>query len=95
MQYIHIHGQPRPVLRVNLYFDGTQVSHSFAAFGGSYAPGYTYPFLTMEAIIEYKTDKMYKTPLMWQRSVCECFLMASIVNASCYLLMHMSLTIDD
>ena len=35
---IHIHGQPRPVPRLNLYFDGTQVTRSFAAFGSSYAP---------------------------------------------------------
>ena len=35
---IYIHGLPRPVPRLNLYFDGTQVTRSFAAFGGSYAP---------------------------------------------------------
>ena len=38
---IYIHVQPRPLPRVDLYFDGTQATHSFAAFGGSYAPGYS------------------------------------------------------
>ena len=36
--HIHIHREPRPVPRLNLYFDGTQVTRSFAAFGSSYAP---------------------------------------------------------
>jgi hypothetical protein len=36
---IDIHVLPHPLLRVDLYFDGTRVTRSFAAFGGSYAPG--------------------------------------------------------
>ena len=39
---IHIHGEPRPVPHLNLYFDGTQVTRSFAAFGSSYAPDIGY-----------------------------------------------------
>jgi hypothetical protein len=35
---IDIHVLPRPLPRVDLYFDGTRVTRSFAAFGSSYAP---------------------------------------------------------
>jgi hypothetical protein len=36
---IDIHILPRPLPRVDLYFDGTRITRSYAAFGGSYAPG--------------------------------------------------------
>ena len=36
---IDIHVLPRPLPRVDLDFDGTRVTRSFAAFGGSYVPG--------------------------------------------------------
>jgi hypothetical protein len=36
---IDMHVLPRPLPRMDLYFDGTRVTRSFAAFGGSYAPG--------------------------------------------------------
>jgi hypothetical protein len=35
---IDIHVLPRLLPRMDLYFDGTRVTRSFAAFGGSYAP---------------------------------------------------------
>ena len=35
---VHIHREPRPIPCLNLYFDGMQVTRSFAAFGSSYAP---------------------------------------------------------
>ena len=38
---IYIHIQPRQLSRVDLYFNGTQATRSFAAFCGSYAPGYS------------------------------------------------------
>ena len=35
--YVHVHVQPCPLPCVDLYFDDTQATCSFAAFGGSYA----------------------------------------------------------
>jgi hypothetical protein len=40
---------PRPVLCVDLYFDGTQVTRSFTVFGGSYAPGMIYTTIPSQA----------------------------------------------
>ncbi len=39
---IDIHVLPRPLPRVDLYFDSTRVTRSFATFGGSYAPAIIY-----------------------------------------------------
>ena len=51
---IHIHREPRPVPRLNLYFDGTQVTRSFAAFGSSYAPDHMHTDLEyMHTDLEY------------------------------------------